>query len=82
MTSPGYFFILGCGGGMSQLTHQEQKTENSSLDSPRANQQGDRPVTELLSLYSPEPGESNHAEAGAEEPGSGGLPDRAAGEYC
>ncbi len=56
-------------------------TENSSPGSPRANQQGDCPAAGLLSLYGAEPGESNYAEAGAEEPGSGGLPDRAAGEY-
>src|SRR5918996_5968353 len=56
-------------------------TENGSPGSPRANQQGDCPAAGLLPLYGAEPGESNHAEAGAEEPGSGGLPDRAAGEY-
>jgi hypothetical protein len=56
-------------------------TENNSPGSPRANQQGDCPAAGLLSLYSPEPGESNYSEAGGEEPGSGGLPVRAAGEY-
>ena len=47
--------------------------ENSSLDSLRANKQGDCPAAGLLSLYGAEPGESNYAEAGAEEPNSGGL---------
>src|SRR5918992_5829073 len=56
-------------------------TENSSPGSPRANQQRDSPASGLLSLYGAEPGESNYSEAGAEEPSSGGLPDRAAGEY-
>src|ERR687895_426091 len=53
-------------------------TVNSSPDSPRANQQGDCSAAGLLSLYGAEPGESNHAEAGAEEPDSGGLLVRAA----
>jgi hypothetical protein len=57
-------------------------TENSSPGSPRANQQGDCPTLRHLSLYGAELGESNYSEAGAEEPGSGGLPDRASGEYC
>jgi hypothetical protein len=46
MTSPG-FFILGCGGGMNQLTHQEQKIVALIAQGLT--------VTGLLSLYSPEP---------------------------
>src|SRR5918992_1513879 len=53
-------------------------TANSSPGSSRANQQGDCPAAGLLPLYGAEPGESNHAEAGAEEPDSGGLLVRAA----
>jgi hypothetical protein len=56
-------------------------TENSSLGSTRANQQGDCPEAGLPSLYGAEPGHSNHAEAGTEGPGSGGLSEREAGEY-
>jgi hypothetical protein len=56
-------------------------TENSSPGSPRANQQGDCPALRLLSFYCAEPSASNYSEAGVEEPDSGGLPVRAAGEY-
>src|ERR671918_3226959 len=56
-------------------------TANSSPGSSRANQQGDCPAAGLLSTYGAEPGESNYAEAGAKEPGSGGLPGRTACEY-
>jgi hypothetical protein len=73
--------ILGgaCGGGMNQLTHQEQKIVALIAQGP-TNKEIAQP--RLLSLYNAEPGAINHAEAGVEEPDSVGLPVRAAGEYC
>jgi hypothetical protein len=52
---------------MNQLTPQEQKIVAL--------------VAQGLTNKGAEPGESNYSEAGAEEPSSGGLTDRAAREY-
>jgi hypothetical protein len=64
---------------MNQLTHQEQKIV--ALVAQGLTNKERSPAAGLLSFYGAEASESNYAEAGAEEPGSGGLPDRAAGEY-
>jgi hypothetical protein len=56
---------------MNQLTHQEQKivalVAQGLTNKEIAQRLGP------LCLYGTEPDESNHAEAGAEEPGSGGF---------
>jgi hypothetical protein len=74
-------FFNSCSWGWDEPAYSSG-TANSSPGSLRAKQQGDCPAAGPLSFYSAEASESNYEEAGAEEPGSGGLPGRAAGEYC